>query len=204
MDFEDYRDLFEEWEFTLSREDLRAAMTERLATMKAGEVGRAELLGRLTESLMANDAHPDDLDRAAALARDAIADGGPSTFDPRTDLLRVLFRQGKDEEAMALAKECLRATTPDHVEAGLHTTLGEIMELRGDYKFAHRVYTVGLKYFDPSIDEPDFDEDACLSGRYRARRRLELGRDSLDVAFEADNPDAAQAIKDRLAAGEQA
>jgi len=98
---------------------------------------------------------------------------------------------------VTLVRSCLRDRTPRYVHGDLHADLGEVLEMRGHLQLAQRAFTVGLKDFDPALDEPDFDEDMCLGGRYRVRRALDAGFDPLDRAFENLKPEAASAIRDR-------
>lgn len=199
LDFDDIRDLREEWEVTLDANAYRERISAYVDTMASGDVGRAELLLALCERTLMDEPSTEDLERAAEHAREAFADGGPTTSDPRLELLRVLDRLGREDEVNGLIRECLRDRTPDHVEMDIHAELGEILELRGRLRDAHRAYTVGLKEFEPDLDEPDFEEDTCLAGRYRVRRELALGFDSLDRAFQNLSPDPAKAIRDRAA-----
>jgi hypothetical protein len=91
LDFEDIRDLREEWEFTLDQDAYRAQIASYVEDLAVGDVGRAELLAGLCESLLADeDAPQGELERAIVLAREAIADGGEVTSDPRVNLVDAL------------------------------------------------------------------------------------------------------------------
>lgn len=194
--FEDVIDEREEWEATLPPAAYRDRIRTELAAMQVGDPGRAELLTCLSSSTLAVTAESE------SLVREALADGGPTVIDSRVELLRVLLAlgPGRDDEAAALTKELTRATARPDVVAGLHATLGEVLEMADRLKEAQRAYTVGLKHLDPAEDEPEIDEDLCLSGRYRVRRALGLGRDSYDALLEELSPQGAAAIRERTAA----
>jgi hypothetical protein len=195
LDFDDIRDLREEWEATLPPAEYRARVQAQIEQMVVGQPGRAELL-----SCLAQDPDLPASEESLALARAAVDDGGPATVDPRVEVLRVLLALGRDEEATDLLRELVRARARDDVEAGLHATVGEVLEMAHRTREAHRFYTIGLKDFDPDRDDPDLDEDTCLSGRYRLRRQLGLGFDSFDRCLEELDPQRAAAIRERAAA----
>jgi hypothetical protein len=198
LDFEDIRDLREEWEFTLDRDAYRSKIAAYVEGMAVGDVGRAELLMALSESLLMEDAPSnEDLERVIGYAHEAMADGGELTTDPRVEIVEALDRLGRADEMLALVRSCLRDRTPAHVHVDLHADLGEVLEMRGHLELAQRAFTIGVKDFEPDLDEPDFDEDMCLGGRYRVRRALGAGFDPLDRAFENFKPDAAAAIRER-------
>jgi len=191
-DFEDICNLREQWEATLSPEDYRERVTAQLAEMAVGDPGRAELLSCLSTQ-------PDFplTEESLALARAALEDGGPTTIDSRVEVLRALLELGRDDEAEQMIRALLRARSRDGVTVGLHPALGEVLEMAGRTRDAHRAYTVGLKEFDPELDEPTIDEDLCLAGRYRVRRELGLGFDLLDRCLEELAPRAAASIRER-------
>lgn len=193
--FDEIRDLREEWEATLSPDEYRRQLLATLEEMEVGEVGRAELLECLASDF------GEDHERALEFARAAVTDGGPTTIDARVALVRALYSLGRDDEAADLVRDLLRSPARDDVTAGLHATLGEVLEMTDRPHDAHRAYTVGLKEFDPDEDEPTVDEDMCLAGRYRVRRRLGLGADAFDRCFEELAPAGAAAIRERAAAG---
>lgn len=190
--FEDICELREEWEATLSPAVYRARIVALVETMSPGDSGRAELL-----ECLASDRSEPVSERTVELVNAAIEDGGPTTVDPRGELVRVLYELGRDDEADALVQQLLRATSRDDVTVGLHTTLGEVLELLDRTRQAQRVYTIGLKDLDPEVDEPDLDESLCLAGRYRVRRAMALGIDAFDRCLEEASPDAAAAIRQR-------
>jgi len=194
--FEDIRDLREEWEATLSHEEYRRRLTAKVEEMEVGEPGRAELL-----ECLASDPGEPVTERTLELARAAVEDGGPTTLDPRIAVVGALYDLGRDDEAADLVRELIRSQSSDSVTVGLHAVLGDLLEVKGRHREAHRAFTVGLKEFEPALDEPTLDEDLCLAGRYRTRRALSLGRDALDRCFEELSPDAAAAIRERTAAG---
>ncbi len=80
---------------------------------------------------------------------------------------------------------------------GLQASIGDVLEASDRLKEAQRWYTIGLRDFDPEVDEPGFDQNLCLSGRYRVRRLLGLPADGFDRWFEDDAPEAAEAIRNR-------
>lgn len=197
LGFDDIRDLREEWEMTLPPEQYRAQLRAHVDRMEVGQPGRAELL-----ACLASDAGIPPSEESLALARAAVEDGGPTTIDPRVEVLRLLLALGRDEEATELTGELVRARPRDDVEVGLHAAAGEALEMADRTREAHRCYTVGLKHFDPDSDDPDLDEDLCLSGRYRVRRQLGLGPDAFDRCLEELRPTAADAIRRRAAAAD--
>jgi hypothetical protein len=194
--FNEIRDLREEWDATLPPDEYRRRMTARIAEMEVGQPGRAELL----ECLASDDGEP-VTERSLELARAAVEDGGPTTIDPRVAVVRALYGLGRNDEAADLVRELVRSRSRDDVIVGLHTALGEVLEIADQLRGAHRAYTVGLKEFDPARDDPTIDEDMCLAGRYRVRRALGLGRDAFDRCLEELAPTAAEAINERVAPG---
>lgn len=200
LTFEDVRDRLDDWQASLTAEQYRDRVLSHVATLARGDLGRAEMLSALSESAVASSATQADLERAAEWARQSLADGGQVVIDPRIALLRALFRLDREDEATAIVRECLRDRTPEHVRIDLHATLGEVLEDVGRHREAQRAYTVGLKDFEPDLDDPDFGQALCLAGRYRSRRSLGLGIDSLDREFEETTPEAAELIKERAAA----
>jgi hypothetical protein len=193
--FEDIRELVESWE-SLSPPENRTRLLGQLDEMGPGDPGRAEIL-----NILGTQTGLDPTEEWLDLTRAAQADGGPTTLDPRVNTLWVLVQLGRDEEADALTKELLRAPGRDDVLVGLHAYLGDILEDAGRLQAAHRAFTVGLRDFEPEEDEPTVDEDLCLVGRYRVRRELGLGSDTLDRWVEADQPEAAAAIRERARSG---
>lgn len=192
--FDQIRDLREQWEATLSATEYRQRMTAQVETMEVGDPGRAELL-----ACLASDRSEEVSERSLELARAAFDDGGPTTIDARGEVVRALYLLGRDDEASLLVRHLLRTRSRDDVTVGLHATLGEVLEIIDRPKDAQRAYTVGLKYFDPELDDPDLDESLCLAGRYRVRRGLAVGRDEFDRCMEEISPDAAAAIRERVA-----
>jgi hypothetical protein len=197
-EFDAICDLREEWESTLSPTDYRARIDEQVAAMAPGQTGRAELLAARAE-VRWEDQSDDELAAAERSMRAAIDDGGPTYGDPRVRLLEILLRRSRDDEADTLVRECLRRSSPQNVLGAGLDELGEALEAAGDLRRAQRAFTVGLREFEPSIDEPDADEHACLTGRYRVRRALGLGLDAFDRAFREIDPDTAAAIDDPAA-----
>jgi hypothetical protein len=193
-DFDDICDLRERWEATLSPADYRARLFAQVDEMAVGAPGRAELL-----SCLSTQPGVPVTEESLALARAALEDGGPTTIDSRVKVLRALIELGRDDEAEPLTRELLRARDREGVTVGLHAALGEVLEMAERFRDAHRAYTIGLKEFDPEVDDPTLDEDLCLAGRYRTRRGLDLGFDLLDRCLEELSPQAATAIKERLA-----
>jgi hypothetical protein len=192
---DDIRDLLEEWEATLPPDEFRERVRATIETMAVGDPGRAELLAHLGTELQ-----PVATEHSLELVRAAVDDGGPTTIDARVELLRVLYWLDRQPEADKLARELLRAQPRDGVAVGLHASLGEVLELAERIREAHRAYTVGLKEFDPELDEPTMDEDVCLAGRYRVRRSLGMGTDALDRCLEELAPTAAASIRARTVA----
>lgn len=193
--FEDISDLRESWETTLSPADYRQRLLAQIETMAVGDPGRAELL----QCLASDPSQPvsaETLDFAQA----AIDDGGATTIDPRVERVRALKELGRDEEADALVRQLLRSPSRDDVMVGLHASLGEVLEMTSCFKDAQRAYTIGLKDFEPDLDEPDLNEDLCLAGRYRVRRLMGLGSDRFDRCLEEIAPRAAAAIRGRTPA----
>jgi hypothetical protein len=194
--FEDICDLREEWEATLPHDEYRRRVLAQVDAMQVGEPGRAELL-----ECLASDLDEPVTERTLELARAAVEDGGPTTIDARVEVVRALYALEREDEAGDLVRELMRARPRDDVTAGLHHSVGEALEMLARFRDAQRAYTVGLREFDPERDEPDFDEELCLAGRYRTRRALELGTDAFDRCFEEISPEGAAAIRDRAAAG---
>jgi hypothetical protein len=190
--FDDIRDRREEWEATLPHDEYRQRMLTEVEQMAMGEPGRAELLECLSSDLAGEDA-----ERSLELARAAVDDGGPTTVDARVAVVRALYAVGRGDEASVLVRKLLRARSRDDVTVGLHTTLGEVLEMEDQLSDAQRAYTVALREFDPEVDEPTLDEDMCLAGRYRVRRALGAGRDAYDRFLEEFAPTAAEAIRER-------
>jgi hypothetical protein len=124
LDFEDIRDLREEWEFTLDRDAYRAQIASYVEDLAVGDVGRAELLAGLCECLLADeDAPQGELERAIVLAHEAIADGGEVTSDPRVNLVDALDRLGREDEMVTLVRSCLRdRTLVTHTETSTPTS----------------------------------------------------------------------------------
>jgi len=195
--FEEICELREEWEGTLSPAEYRQRMLAQVEAMAVGDPGRAELL-----ECLASDAGEPVTERTVELAEAAIADGGPTTVDPRVELVRAFSLLGREDEADALVRELMRARSRNDVMVGLHTRLGEVLEMIDRPKDAQRAYTIGLKDFDPDLDEPDIDESLCLTGRYRVRRLLALGHDGFDRCLEQLSPRAASAIQERTTDGQ--
>ena len=190
--FQDIRHLREEWEATLPAEAYRQRLAEKIDELAVGAPGRAELL-----ECLSSDLDETDPERSLSLARAAEADGGPTTIDARVAVVRALYRLGRDDEAGDLARQLLRSSSREDVTVGLHTALGEVLEMVPLPREAQRAYTVGLKGVDPEIDDDDdltMDDVLCLTGRYRVRRALGAGRDGYDRFFEQVSPSVADAL----------
>lgn len=195
--FEEIRELRQHWEATLSAGEYRLRMESQIDALAVGDPGRAELLSTLSEEHAAHPEGPEDLARAETYARAAIGDGGPTTIDPRVDLLRALGRQdGREEEVTELVRDSLRDHRGGRHAVGLLPSMGETLEELGRLREALRAYTVGLREFELG-DEPDFDQMMCLTGRYRVRRALDRGRDKLDKAGERLIPQLERSLAEK-------
>jgi hypothetical protein len=165
-------DEFDEIEFQAARTGNHARAASRMDELaaQAGISYRAEAYLRAGDQwMMAGEAQlaVDDF-------RIAIADGGPTSADPRVYLTRALLDLGQDGEADALLAQ-VRAER-DTVTPRTCDILAEILTEQGDLRGALEWATVGVEH---CIEHED-DAELQLLLRLRYRIRVDLGMDEDD------------------------
>lgn len=170
-------ELIEEWDVTLDADGRLPLLDDLLEQLPAGAPGRTAALTYRGEVLQILDR----MDEAVAGFELAADEGGTSFIDPRALLLDALFKLGRDADAETLLTELRAASAAGDVRGALHAWVGDCLEDRGDLKRAHRWFNLGLRDLDPELDEPDRDEQDCLTGRLRVREALALPKDRFDL-----------------------
>ncbi len=176
MDIDEVRDEADRITLSLEGAERRTAFRRLVDSLAPGETGRAEFACELADYL----ALDGQLDEARQAYRDAIADGGLTSLDPRTGLLSVELAAGDEEASAALLSELLAATRTGSLGAVNIEWVGDLLEEQGRLKEAHRWFTIPLRDVDP--DDLDQLPPGCLNGRYRVRRALDLPVDRYDEA----------------------
>ena len=161
-----------------------AVRMSRLATQaSAGEMSRAEAHMRAGEQgLLA-----DDAEAAVEEFRQAIADGGPTSDDPRVPLARAMFALGRTADADALLRELRESggrTKPRTCDL-----VAEILTEQGDREGALDWATAGV---EACLRGEDRDELRLLL-RLRYRLRVDLGMPEDDYDKMLDNRKAGPA-----------
>ena len=143
-----------------------AVRMSRLATQaSAGEMSRAEAHMRAGEQWLL----ADDAEAAVEEFRQAIADGGPTSDDPRVPLARAMFALGRTADADALLRELRESggrTKPRTCDL-----VAEILTEQGDREGALDWATAGV---EACLRGEDRDELRLLL-RLRYRLRVDLG-----------------------------
>ena len=143
-----------------------AVRMSRLATQaSAGEMSRAEAHMRAGEQWLL----ADDPEAAVDEFRQAIADAGPTSDDPRVPLARAMFALGRTADADALLRELRESggrTLPRTCDL-----VAEILTEQGDLEGALDWATAGV---DACLRGDDRDELRLLL-RLRYRLRVDLG-----------------------------
>ncbi|WP_026313545.1 tetratricopeptide repeat protein [Actinomadura flavalba] len=165
-----------------------ARRLSELAESVSGGVSRANVLLRAGEQWQ----HAGDHDRAAALYRRAVEDGGETYGDPRAYLADALFELGHADEARTLIAQ-IRADSPRDPE--VYRAVAEVLYAQGDTAGCHDWSTQGadvilaLRDRGPvpteNVDPDDLalaedSLEALLRLRYRARLDLGHPEDSYD------------------------
>ena len=155
-----------------------AVRMSRLATQaSAGEMSRAEAHMRAGEQWLL----ADDAEAAVEEFRQAIADGGPTSDDPRVPLARAMFALGRTADADALLRELRESggrTMPRTCDL-----VAEILTEQGDLGGALDWATAGV---DACLRGEDRDElRLLLRLRYRLRVDLGLPEDDYDKMLDS-------------------
>lgn len=167
-------DEFDEIEFQAARTGNNTRAAARMDQL-AAEVDpgyRAEAYVRAGNQWMS----AGDAQRAVTDYRAAIADGGPTSADPRAYLARALTDVGRQAESDALlaALEAERASaTPQTCDI-----LAEILTERGDLRGALEWATAGVEHCIQRDDDAELQ--LLLRLRFRIRVDLGLGEDAYD------------------------
>jgi tetratricopeptide (TPR) repeat protein len=165
-------DEFDEIEFQAARtgnHSRAAARMDQLAA-EADDGYRAEAYLRAGDQWMM----ADESQRAVDDFRAAIADGGPTSADPRAYLARALFDLGKGAEAQSLLTAL--GAERDSVTPRTCDILAEILTEQGDLPGALEWATVGVEH----CIQRDDDAELQLLLRLRYRIRVDLGLDEDD------------------------
>jgi hypothetical protein len=161
-----------------------AVRMSRLATQaSAGEMSRAEAHMRAGEQWLL----ADDAEAAVEEFRQAIADGGPTSDDPRVPLARAMFALGRTADADALLRELRESggrTKPRTCDL-----VAEILTEQGDREGALDWATAGV---EACLRGEDRDELRLLL-RLRYRLRVDLGMPEDDYDKMLDNRKAGPA-----------
>jgi predicted Zn-dependent protease len=161
------------------RHDAAAARFEELAGQRelhGEEINRASLLVDAGGQY----GLAGDWDAAIRCYREAVADGGAQTIDPRVWLHDALLRRGQLDEAAELLKDlkATRSQDPDYYAA-----VAESLEAQGLLADAHTWFTMGYHRCE-NADVPEFLLDLLLVGRRRVRASLGYPLDDLDELAE--------------------
>jgi tetratricopeptide (TPR) repeat protein len=149
-----------------------AVRLSKMADAVSGGVSRAKILLRAGEQWQ----YAGDHERAAAVYRQAIEDGGEAYGDPRAYLADALFELGQHDEAKALIKQIYRDRPRD---PEVYRCVAELLYAYGDLDQAHEWATTGADVVlgtegeDAKVASDSLE--ALLRLRYRAR--VDLGRD---------------------------
>ena len=161
-----------------------AVRMSRLATQaSAGEMSRAEAHMRAGEQWLL----ADDAEAAVEEFRQAIADGGPTSDDPRVPLARAMFALGRTADADALLRELRESggrTKPRTCDL-----VAELLTEQGDREGALDWATAGV---EACLRGEDRDELRLLL-RLRYRLRVDLGMPEDDYDKMLDNRKAGPA-----------
>ncbi|MFT4187391.1 MAG: hypothetical protein QM621_02275 [Aeromicrobium sp.] len=190
MDYELACDQAEEIDATLDGQERLDAYRQHADALEPGEVGRSVFLEYLADHLTMSKRY----DEARSVYVELIADGGDCELDPRVGLLDVELRIGHTDQADALLKELLASARADELDLADYADIGGALEEAGEFRKAHRWFTMPLRDLDP--EELEFSEVPLLHGRARVRRALGLPVDAYD--------EVSQAITGTFAAGDDA
>jgi hypothetical protein len=161
-----------------------AVRMSRLAVQAtSGGMSRAEAHMRAGEQWLL----ADDPAAAADEFRQAIADGGPTSDDPRVPLARAMFALGRAAEADALLRE-LRESGGRALPRTCDL-VAELLTEQGDLPGALDWSTAGVEACLRGDDPKDQDELRLLL-RLRYRIRVDLGRPEDDYDKMLDNKKA--------------
>jgi tetratricopeptide (TPR) repeat protein len=172
-------DEFDEIEFQAARtgDHSRAAARMDELAAQADDGYRAEAYLRAGDQwIMADEAQ-----RAVDDFKAALADGGPTSADPRVYLARALFDLGNEAEAKSLLAAL--GAERDAVTPRTCDILAEVLTERGDLQGALEWATVGVEH----CIQRDDDAELQLLLRLRYRIRVDLGLDEDDYDKMLDN-----------------
>lgn len=172
-------DEFDEIEFQAARtgDHSRAAARMDELAAQADDGYRAEAYLRAGDQW----AMADEAQRAVDDFRTALADGGPTSADPRVYLARALF--DLDEGAAAESLLAAVGAERDVVTPRTCDILAEVLTERGDLQGALDWATVGVEHCIQRVD----DAELQLLLRLRYRIRVDLGLDEDDYDKMLDN-----------------
>jgi hypothetical protein len=140
------------------------------------QAGRAEALMLRGDQLL----EAGDLDGAHRAYSDALDDGGKTVLNPRTGLLAVALERGEDPAG--LLADLMALSRCDDLVIGDYVWIAESLEAAGHLKQAMRWFTIPLRDIQPG--DVDIMPPACVEGRFRVRRALELPIDAYDESHE--------------------
>ncbi len=147
-----------------------------LAGLQIGELGRAEVMTCLADDLETQG----QLDEARAMYDEALADGGRTVFDPHIGLLSVEIEAGNTARVDELLARLLTRSRADQLGISEHEWIAETLEEAGRLRESLRWFTIPLRDIQPG--DVTMMPIACLNGRWRVRRALDLPIDAYDDA----------------------
>lgn len=119
----------------------------------------------------------EEYDAGMRCARLAAEHRSATPFQAYPVLIELNIAAGSDDAADALADEVRRARVND---PDLLEMIAAAFEIGGRYEPAQRWYSIAVRKLYSRGDENSHYYESAISGRYRARRELELPLDVLD------------------------
>ena len=178
MDWEALGDELEEIALTPDRAYRLGEYRRLLTVVGPGEEGHAEVLTCLADDLVGEGL----LDEARAAYEAAVADGGRTVLDPHGGLLNVALHAGDDALVDELLAVLIAKSRADELVVSDYEWVAGSLEESGRLRTALRWYTIPLRDIQPGA--VDLMPVACLEGRWRVRRELDLPVDAYDEAHE--------------------
>jgi tetratricopeptide (TPR) repeat protein len=176
MDLDQAYDVIDDLQFSLSGDELLAALREQTDALDPGSEGRAAFLDVRGEFL----ARDERWDEARASYQEALDDGGPTAVHPFVGLLSIALATGDEEARDHCTAALLDLARQDLLDESSYEATGETFELAGHPRAALRWYNLALGDLDP--EDVDLLPIGAINGRERVRRALELPNDRFDEA----------------------